>query len=628
MGPPPPHLYFSPAVNRFQSTRPAPSRFIPASPIYLDRYGRVISVPIIIGLIYEAASDLSLWPRLLEGMADYLGQSPLPEGIPDSRLDRIVANWFQGSALPMVASTSRGDEHALIASLAPHFVRAHELHRQLAEAEEERNLLEGLMNRLPLGMALVDAEGQAVSLNRAMLSLVRSGGPLQLEAGRLVSKPAPLLLDAIHQVISGSAADVALRLEDVSSRLSLWVSHMAVNQREGTPSRRVVVLAASQSARALSETGLCHLFGLTAAEARLTQQLALGHTLEEFAQTQSVSLNTAKTHLKRVFTKVGVRRQSELLQAVYSSPLWLDAPHQESPLPPSDTSDLTPFGGQKLQLADGRWLAYSDSGDPHGLPVIYMHGLAGSRHLRHPDDSILLENGIRLIIPERPGSGDSDPQPGRRIVDWPTDVAALADHLGIARFAVLGYSGGTPYALATARLLPQRVISVALAAAMPPIDGLDDLHNYAPTFRMSLLVARLTPSLLPPLLRVMVKSIRRNVYRYMETSLADSTQIDRQVFDDPRLRASYAAGLLAGVKRGEQDFTLEVLLAAHAWGFDPAEITCPVHLWHGENDPLVALSGARKLAARIPAATLETFAGAGHYVIYTHWREILSIRNA
>lgn len=575
----------------------------------------------LIGLIYEAASDLSLWPRLLEGMADYLGQTPLPGAHPESNLDHMVAAWFQEPGLPAPATASRS-EHALIASLAPHFVRAHELHRQLAEADEERNLLEGLMNRLPLGMALVDNEGQAVSLNRAMLSLVRSGGPLQLEAGRLVSQPAATLLDAIRQVSDGATSDLALPLEEGSTQLSLWVSRMDIPQREGSRARRVLVLAASRGARALSETGLCHLFGLTAAEARLTQQLALGHTLEAFAQAQSVSLNTAKTHLKHVFAKLGVRRQSELLQAVYSSPLWLDMHQEGSPVSP-EIPLQTPLGGQKLQLADGRWLAYSESGDPHGLPVIYMHAIAGSRHLRHPDDRILVEKGIRLIIPERPGSGDSDPQPGRRITDWPADVATLADHLDIPRFAVLGYSAGTPYALATARALPQRVISVSLAAAMPPIDGLDDLRDYAPTFRMSLLVARLTPGLLPPLLRVMVRGIRRNVYRYMETALADSPHSDRQIFDDPRLRASYAAGLLAGIQRGEQDVALEILLAAHDWGFDPAEITCPVHLWHGENDPLVALAGARKLAARIPDATLATFPGAGHYVIYTHWREIL-----
>ncbi|MFX8347139.1 alpha/beta fold hydrolase, partial [Acinetobacter baumannii] len=87
------------------------------------------------------------------------------------------------------------------------------------------------------------------------------------------------------------------------------------------------------------------------------------------------------------------------------------------------------------------------------------------------DDGILYEEGMRLIIPERPGIGDSDPLPGRRVRDWPKDVAALADHLGLQRFVVLGHSGaGTPYALATAQHLPDRVRALYLVGAAPPIE--------------------------------------------------------------------------------------------------------------------------------------------------------------
>lgn len=80
-----------------------------------------------IGLIYEAAADLSLWPQLLESMSRYLELS-LPEGDAD--------------ILPF--STA---EHALIHFIAPHFERAHAIHQQLAEVVEERNLLEKVMNR-------------------------------------------------------------------------------------------------------------------------------------------------------------------------------------------------------------------------------------------------------------------------------------------------------------------------------------------------------------------------------------------------------------------------------------------------------------------------------------------------
>lgn len=586
----------------------------------------------LVGLIYEAATDLSLWPRLLEGMAEYLTVAGTTSGTMDADLHRIVAGWFQGAGLPMLTLTPvSAPERTLLACLAPHFVRAHEIHRQLAATEEERNLLESVMDRLPLGMAIVDGAGAIISLNRAMLALARGDCPLKVESGRLVSQPAAALAKALRAALAEDAGDQPLRLggDAGAAPFSLWVSRLATAAGSAWNTGRVIVLAAGQTNRALSESGLCALFNLTPAEARLTQHMTLGRTVEESAAVQGISIGTARTQLKRVFTKVGVRRQAELLQVVYASPLWLDVDAAQAgarPLAPgvAPLHDRDEEATEGFRLADGRWLAYSDSGDPNGLPVMFMHGIAGSRYSRHPDDDILLTHGIRLVIPERPGSGDSDPLPGRVVSDWPCDVAALADHLGLARFVVLGYSVGTPYALATALALPARIASVFIVAAMPPIEGLEDLRDYSATFRMSLLVAKYAPSLLPPLLRVMVKGIRSNVYRYIEQTLEDATESDRQVFQHARLRASYARGLLASVKRGEQDIALEVLLAADKWGFDPKDIAAPVHFWHGEADRLVVPGGAHRLAARIPGASLVTTPGAGHYVLYSHWPEILA----
>lgn len=76
---------------------------------------------------------------------------------------------------------------------------------------------------------------------------------------------------------------------------------------------------------------------------------------------------------------------------------------------------------------------------------------------------------LRVIAPDRPGFGLSTFDARRRITDWPADVKALAAHLGITRFAILGGSGGAPYALACARALPADMVSaVGLYAAAAP----------------------------------------------------------------------------------------------------------------------------------------------------------------
>lgn len=124
--------------------------------------------------------------------------------------------------------------------------------------------------------------------------------------------------------------------------------------------------------------------------------------------------------------------------------------------------------GEMLQLADGRILAYTEVGDPHGYPVFYFHGAPGSRLEGQLFAESNQEFGIRMIIPDRPGYGLSDNQENRTYLDWAQDVAELADHLGIERFAVLGYSSGGPYAAVVAHQLPGRVTVAVIVAGEGP----------------------------------------------------------------------------------------------------------------------------------------------------------------
>jgi pimeloyl-ACP methyl ester carboxylesterase len=114
-----------------------------------------------------------------------------------------------------------------------------------------------------------------------------------------------------------------------------------------------------------------------------------------------------------------------------------------------------------LHLNNGRTLAYTEYGNLHGQPVFFFHYIPGSRLFCHSNE-ITRKAGVCLIIPDRPGSGLSDFQPGRCILDWPADVTALADSLGIDRFAVADHSGGGSYVAACAHQIPQRITAAAI----------------------------------------------------------------------------------------------------------------------------------------------------------------------
>ena len=119
---------------------------------------------------------------------------------------------------------------------------------------------------------------------------------------------------------------------------------------------------------------------------------------------------------------------------------------------------MTDLLSQSFLLPDGRTLMYAEYGVPNGKPVLYFHGLAGSRlEAAVLDGTDLVKAGIRMIACDRPGMGGSDFQPGRCFSHWPADIVPLADRLGLVKFAVLGVSGGGGYVSACARLIPDRL---------------------------------------------------------------------------------------------------------------------------------------------------------------------------
>ena len=129
-----------------------------------------------------------------------------------------------------------------------------------------------------------------------------------------------------------------------------------------------------------------------------------------------------------------------------------------------------PRADATITLADGRTLAYCEWGNPTGSPVMLVHGGPGSR-LLCPDEDATAVAGVRLLTVDRPGYGGSGPRPDPTLLGWADDVQALADRLGLDRFAMVGWSAGGGYALACAVRMPGRISAVGLARRQAGISG-------------------------------------------------------------------------------------------------------------------------------------------------------------
>ncbi len=279
-----------------------------------------------------------------------------------------------------------------------------------------------------------------------------------------------------------------------------------------------------------------------------------------------------------------------------------------------------------FQLQDGRVLGYAEYGDPSGTPVFFFHGLPGSRRQRHPDDSIAIELGARIITVDRPGYGFSDFQPGRTLLDWPDDVAQLADALQIAQFAAIGLSGGGPYLLSCAYKMSERLTSATVISGMGPVDHPEAIKGMMGSMRLGLGLARSVPWELARLaLEPTARMVRRNPTAAKKLVPLSAPKADKEAFARPDIQAIDQEDLVEAYRNGAQAAYWEVVMLATPWGFRLEDIDKKIYLWHGEEDTTVPIHMGRYVARTVPDCEARFYPGHGHTLIYHYWREILTV---
>jgi pimeloyl-ACP methyl ester carboxylesterase len=269
---------------------------------------------------------------------------------------------------------------------------------------------------------------------------------------------------------------------------------------------------------------------------------------------------------------------------------------------------------EKIVNVLGRSLAYQEYGDPAGTPVFFFHGWPSSRTMAELTDAAAREAAVRIISPDRPGISRSEYAPGRKLLDWPPVVAALADQLGLARFHILAISGGAPYAYATGWAMPERIHAMAIVSGAPPLHELTDRSGLLPLYRWLLLLYQKRPKLLqlgfciarPLALLGFPIRLRPMLLKLLQPcdaeSLRDSAAFEACFESQRRAWRGSAIGVMTDAQ-----------IHAEPWGFPLEEIAISVRLWHGKKDRSFSLAMAQEVARRLPNCTAHYVENAGHY---------------
>jgi len=279
---------------------------------------------------------------------------------------------------------------------------------------------------------------------------------------------------------------------------------------------------------------------------------------------------------------------------------------------------------QILELKDGRKLGFAEYGVQDGIPVFHFNGSGGSRLERPANLSILTELGIRYISIDRPGHGNSSPKQDRELLDWPEDVACIADHLAIEKFHVLGWSAGGPHALVCAYKIPERVISGAIVSGLSPADRPNPYEGYKGFLKLLMILGRKFPKLVYVFRRMTAKQINKASEKIGDKFVKSLPEVDQKPFENSAVKEMFIADIKEGYKQGGDGPARDDIIINSPWKFDIKEIQTRFDIWQGDSDANVPVNQGKYQARLLPLNSFYLLKNRGHMLLLDQWKTVLA----
>ncbi len=280
----------------------------------------------------------------------------------------------------------------------------------------------------------------------------------------------------------------------------------------------------------------------------------------------------------------------------------------------------------KTVLSDGRIIEFYEFGCRSGSPVFFFHGAgAGSAHFAEALASEASDQNIRIIAPNRPGIGNSDFQKNRTLLNWAEDMSEFSKILKIPEYSIISESGGSPYALACAYLIPESIKSIAVVSGISSLSAPFDKSMLTFQNRIMLSMLKWSP-------RFLTKSIFQNIKKSLENDpetffikfASQYPEADRNVLRIPEYQDIFTRAVLSAFTQGLKGSLKDMQLVYKSWPFNIEDISVKVHLWHGEKDSTAPIPMAFYIKDKLDHAQLTSFKNDGHIsVLHNHISDIL-----
>lgn len=572
------------------------------------------------------------------------GKPKLEEGSAATRPDLAVAldaiyayatdpeNWEEITTLLAYLDAEEGNEElqTVIEGVRQHLTRAEALAQRLHDMPS--NDLDTACCHMVVtrDLRIADISPAAVALLHPYCSLLEAGQRLCFLEPENTSRFRTLMNEAGSGKAAGERLSL-LRLVTPEGDEAVFGYVVAEEQMPEVMRRRfglstplpkdaVVFIAPDREAASDEPKMYRETFGLTPAEARLAASLKDGLSLKEAAEKLGLSVNTVRNQVKSIFEKLGVNRQSDLIR--HLTELSRLASYIQVPSPPPVSPRILPSVPRSfIDMPKGRRIAYREYGDRNGQPTLMLRSSLASSLIRPQELEAVKKYGIRLVVVERPGCGQSTPDPDMTYASFACDMERLMDALNLKRVTLTANSSSVPLALSTALRLGDRIKRIALTTARfePPMPrkGRPGMVNY---FFSNL---RRHPWLLDSTLAILRAKMSRPfmrslVFHFFEKSPADFAVLER----DAALVEYLIDETMDAIGWSVEGLVHESQLMLRETPADFSGVSVPVSLWHGEADGIIPLAEMREqlLRTKLRVNEVRTFPGLGH-LFMTHVRD-------
>jgi pimeloyl-ACP methyl ester carboxylesterase len=536
-----------------------------------------------ISLIYQATLEPELWLELLEQMEVLFENAIYPE-----------------------------QEFNL---LSAHCQRARKITQELHGLREKSGTWEHLVDHLPMAVFFVNHELKVIAQTQKAETLLENEQYLYINHQQQFDLKSKLLSKQLREIMSQTLnfPSLGMQIDNNALLMAVPIKKIEVDTSlKGATTALLVFTADEKITPDLSMIKSLH--QLTYAEARLTHGLCMTSSLGDAAKLSGISLNTARSYLKSIYSKTSSNSQLTLVRKVVATSF--------ATVGFACVSQLNNNYEQFFTLSDKRLLTWVEYGDPQGLPLIVFESVGGALPNHSDSTQYYRENKLRIIVVIRPGYGSSTSKEEISYQDFSDDVVELLNHLRLKKVGVIGYSLGGAYGAVFAARNPERVNHLGLVSSTVSWNNIS--QPLAPHLKIILKIYNIAPDIFEFIMSLIMHSTLRDPQKFYSKRAKQLNRRDAEILTatswSKRLGEQLRQRLMGGVKVYVQEY----MVLTQSWNIALRDIQCATLIWHGEQDELVKIDDIRVLANGIKYADLTVFEEQGHYLICDKWHDFLT----